>query len=64
MFSLQNKITIVTGAGSGIGAAIADAFAELGTPDQVRRVFVEFQKHLYPTGPIPVGVRGHPSTAS
>ena len=44
--------------------AIADAFAELGTPDQVRRVFVEFQKHLYPTGPIPVGVRGHPSTAS
>ena len=28
--------------------AIADAFAELGRPDQVRRVFVEFQRHLYP----------------
>ena len=27
--------------------AIADAFAELGRPDQVRRVFVGFQKHLY-----------------
>ena len=30
MFSLQNKITLVTGAGSGIGAAIADAFAQAG----------------------------------
>lgn len=30
MFSLQNKITIVTGAGSGIGAAIAEAFAGSG----------------------------------
>jgi len=27
--------------------AIADAFAELGKPDQVRRVFVGFQRHLY-----------------
>jgi type I restriction enzyme R subunit len=27
--------------------AIADAFAELGRPDQVRRVFVRFQRHLY-----------------
>jgi len=27
--------------------AISDAFAELGQPDQVRRVFVGFQKHLY-----------------
>lgn len=30
MFSLKNKITLVTGAGSGIGAAIADAFAQAG----------------------------------
>jgi type I restriction enzyme R subunit len=29
--------------------AIADAFAELGRPDQVRGVFVGFQKYLYAT---------------
>jgi hypothetical protein len=27
--------------------AIAYAFAELGRPDQVRRVFVGFQRHMY-----------------
>ena len=27
--------------------ALSDAFAELGRPDQVRQVFVGFQKHLY-----------------
>lgn len=30
MFSLEGKITLVTGAASGIGAAIADAFARAG----------------------------------
>ena len=30
MFSLQNKVTIVTGAASGIGAAIAESFARAG----------------------------------
>jgi type I restriction enzyme R subunit len=27
--------------------ALSDAFAELGKPDQVRQVFVGFQRHLY-----------------
>src|SRR2546421_4830979 len=30
MFSLQNKIALVTGSGSGIGASIADTFAKAG----------------------------------
>ena len=30
MFSLKNKITLVTGAGSGIGASIAETFARAG----------------------------------
>jgi len=30
MFRLENKITLVTGAGSGIGCAIAEAFAKAG----------------------------------
>ena len=32
--------------------AIADALADLGRPDQVRRVFVGFQRHLYPRPPL------------
>lgn len=28
--------------------AIADAFADLGTPDSVRKTFVGFQRYLYP----------------
>lgn len=30
------------------GGAIADAIAELGSPDEIRRVFAEFQQFLYP----------------
>ncbi len=32
--------------------AIADAFAELGKPEQVRQVFVRFQRHLYAGPPV------------
>ena len=31
--------------------AIADAFTELGRPNEVREVFVGFQRHLYQEGP-------------
>ena len=31
--------------------ALDDAFAELGKPEQVRCVFVGFQRHLYEAGP-------------
>ncbi|GAB3651327.1 hypothetical protein GCM10028813_21240 [Ramlibacter alkalitolerans] len=30
--------------------ALPDAFAELGRPEQVRQVFVGFQRHLYRAG--------------
>ncbi len=33
---------------------LSDAFAELGKPEQVRRLFVGFQRHLYATGPAAV----------
>ncbi|MEO7853636.1 MAG: hypothetical protein ABIR94_15490, partial [Rubrivivax sp.] len=29
------------------GAALSDAFEQLGRPDQVRGLFVSFQRHLY-----------------
>ena len=32
-------------------SAIADAAAELGTPEQIRGVFVGFQKYLYTAEP-------------
>ena len=35
--------------------AIADALAELGRPDQVRQVFVGFQRHLYTRPPLRSG---------
>ena len=35
--------------------ALSDAFAELGRPDQVRGVFVGFQRHLYELGISPIG---------
>ena len=31
--------------------ALSDALADLGQPDQVRRLFVGFQQHLYPPPP-------------
>ena len=34
--------------------ALDDAFAELGRPDQVRRVFMGFQRHLYSAPRTPV----------
>jgi type I restriction enzyme R subunit len=39
--------------------ALSDAFAELGKPEQVRRVFVGFQRHLYASGSV-----SGPSTAN
>ncbi len=39
--------------------ALSDAFAELGEPDQVRQVFVGFQRHLYERH----GIHGQPQQA-
>ena len=41
--------------------ALADAFAELGRPDQVRGLFAGFQRHLYEkqTGAAGSGAAGH-----
>ena len=38
--------------------ALNDAFAELGKPEQVRQVFIGFQKHLYKQQPIGEGGAG------
>jgi type I restriction enzyme R subunit len=32
--------------------ALSDAFAELGQPEQVRRMFIGFQRHLYAAGQV------------
>ena len=37
--------------------ALNDAFSELGKPDQVRKVFVGFQRHLYALQSTSTGVR-------
>src|SRR5690349_20123180 len=54
MFSLANKTALVTGAGSGIGAAIAELFAKAGATvfvtDRVEASGLDVQKRLSEAG--------------
>jgi len=54
MFTLTNKIALVTGAGSGIGAAIAEVFAKAGATvfvtDRLEAGGLEVQKRIIDAG--------------